>query len=128
MERTKKTGGQLTASLRKLWAMQIKAHSIWTFSRTSQMESSKAHIVFHIPEGAFWLDTALLSQGNPLGRMQVFSCLSAVFPSFKLTWMRRCLWLWYIEALADRWHTRNIHSKRRSEKVAILAAVGAVSR
>jgi hypothetical protein len=36
------------------------------FLRASQIESSETHIVFHIPEGVFWLDRALFSQNDAL--------------------------------------------------------------
>ena len=51
--------------------------------KTSQVESPKAHIVFHIPEGAFGLDTTLLPQGNALLGEQVVLCLLAITLQFK---------------------------------------------
>ena len=53
------------------------------FLKASQVESSKAHVVFHISECAFGLDTTLLSQGNALFGEQVLSGLSAVFPELE---------------------------------------------
>ena len=51
--------------------------------KASQVESSKAHVVFHISESAFGLDTTLLSQGNTLFGEQVLCGLSAVFPELE---------------------------------------------
>ena len=57
--------------------------------QASQVESSKAHVVFHIPKGGFGLDAALFSQGDALLGKQVLSGLSAVFPEFEADLDRR---------------------------------------
>jgi hypothetical protein len=49
----------------------------------SQVESPETQVRFHIPEGAFGLDTELLSQGNALLGEQVLSGLSAIFSGFE---------------------------------------------
>ena len=51
--------------------------------KASQVESSKAHVVLHISECTFGLDTTLLSQSNALFGEQVLSGLSAVFPELE---------------------------------------------
>jgi hypothetical protein len=66
MGKDNQTGGQMAASLRILWAMQTKAHSFSAFSKPRRWNLRKRILWFYIPEGAFGLDTALLSQGDAL--------------------------------------------------------------
>ena len=51
--------------------------------KASQVKSSKAHVMFHISESTFGLDTPLLSQGNASFGEQVLSGLSTVFPELE---------------------------------------------
>ena len=53
------------------------------FLQATQVESSKPHVMFHIPEGSFRLDTTLFSQGYALLRKQILPGLSAVFPELE---------------------------------------------
>ena len=51
--------------------------------QAAQVEPSKAHIVFHVPESGFRLDTALFSQGGALFGEQILPGLSTIFPKFE---------------------------------------------
>jgi hypothetical protein len=57
--------------------------------KASRVKSSKAHVVFHISESIFGLDTVLLPQGEALLGEQVLSGLLAYSRSLRLAWIRR---------------------------------------
>lgn len=73
----------MTASFRKLWAIQNKPHSISTFFSPPEHESMELHIVFDIPENGFGLSAPSLAQGQAQLREQVLPGLLAIALEFK---------------------------------------------